>query len=136
MAELVEEAMRPFESLAPRLLCEGPGVILAPEAASALLLVLYELGCNARAYGAWSNGAGRVDLAWRIDETAEPARFRMSWREHGGPPVEPPARKGFGSRLIEMGLARPPAGEARLAFEPGGVTFDLAAPLSDRIRKP
>lgn len=136
VAEVVEEAMRPFESRAPRLTSGGPQVILAPEAASALLLILYELAGNAQAYGAWSTAEGRVELGWHIDETAEPARFRLSWREHGGPAVEEPARRGFGSRLIEIGLARPPSGEARLSFEPQGVTFDLAAPLSDRIRRP
>lgn len=136
IAEVVEEAMRPFEALASRLSADGPQVILAPEAASALLLILYELGNNAKAYGAWSSEQGRVRLDWSIDDSAEPARFRLSWRELDGPTVEQPARKGFGSRLIETGLARPPSGEAKLQFAPDGVSFDLSAPLSDRIRRP
>jgi two-component sensor histidine kinase len=136
VAEVVEEAMRPFETFASRLSAAGPAVILAPEAASGLLLILHELADNAKAHGAWNNGRGRVRLDWEIDGTAEPHRFRLSWREQGGPPPREPQRRGFGSRLIEAGLARPPSGEARLAFPPDGAVFELAAPLSDRIRRP
>jgi two-component sensor histidine kinase len=55
------------------------------------------------------------------------------WREHGGPPVAKPSRMGFGSRLIQSGIARDLGGSAKLEFEPGGVIFVLRAPISDRL---
>lgn len=132
--EVVEEALRPFDGLKTRFSAEGPDVSLAPEGASGLLLILYELACNARSFGAWSSDAGQVALRWTLETSSQPPSFRLSWRESGGPEVVEPERRGFGSRLVEHGLARPPAGDSKLSFKPDGVAFDLSAPLSDRIR--
>lgn len=132
IAAIVAEALEPFDGEV--LAASGPEVLLSAEAATALLLVLYELGANARAYGAWSAPRGKVDLSWRIDRESEVPLFRLSWRESGGPAVTEAATRGFGARLIENGLARPPAGSARLDFARDGIAFDLSAPLSDRIK--
>lgn len=133
VAAVVEEALRPFPAAASRFAAEGPEVMLSSEAASALLLSLHELGDNAQRYGAWSGETGTVVLDWSVDRSGDAPLFRLGWREHGGPAVSQPERRGFGSRLIEFGLARPPAGHARLTFEPSGAVFEMSAPLSDRI---
>ena len=54
----------------------------------------------------------------------------MRWQESGGPPVSPPTRKGFGSRLIEGGLARELDGWVTLAYEPEGLVCTIDVPLS------
>lgn len=135
MAAVAREALRPFPAAQNGALsAQGPEVLLSTEAASALLLSLYELGDNAQRYGAWSTPGGRVDIGWRIDREGEAPLFQLDWRESGGPAVSEPNKRGFGSRLIEHGLARPPTGSAKLAFDPDGVRFALCAPLSERIR--
>jgi two-component sensor histidine kinase len=45
----------------------------------------------------------------------------LHWVERGGPPVEPPTRRGFGSRLIEQSLAADAGGKATIDYKPAGV---------------
>ena len=111
-----------------RLNIQGPNIHLLPRAALALSLALHELATNAAKYGALSNGTGRVDVVWKISDT-EPSRFCLTWAESGGPPVKVPRRRGFGSRLIERGLARDLDGDIRLEFAPGGVICTIAVPM-------
>jgi two-component sensor histidine kinase len=57
----------------------------------------------------------------------------LRWQESGGPPVKPPSHKGFGSRLIERGLAQELNGEVHLGYEPSGVICQIIMPLSPRL---
>ncbi|MEA3002532.1 MAG: hypothetical protein QOH81_1320 [Sphingomonadales bacterium] len=117
-----------------RFALSGPPVWIAPRAALALALALHELGTNAAKYGALSRDGGSVAIAWR--ETPE-GRLILEWKEKGGPPVAKPARQGFGSRLIEQGLASDLGGKARLAFEPDGLRCTIeAAPEAMRAEEP
>lgn len=106
----------------------GPEVVLGPRAALALTLVLHELATNAVKYGALSNESGRVALSWRIDEIDGVPQFRLRWQESGGPPVVPPTRRGFGSRLIQRTFTAA-QGRADSAYLPAGLVFTLDAPL-------
>ena len=103
----------------------GKIVRLGPIAAVTLGMALHELAVNAAKYGALSTPSGRVRVAWR---RGEPGRLRLDWEEFGGPPVKPPSRRGFGSKLIEKVLAAELRGEVRLEFPPHGVrcTMDMA----------
>ena len=80
---------------------EGEDLRLRPKSAVALSMALHELGTNALKYGALSTETGAVAVRWSTSD----GRFRLRWGERGGPPVAPPTRRGFGSRLIERGLA-------------------------------
>ena len=80
-----------------RIRAKGPAVRLRPSLIVMLSLVLHELATNAAKYGALSNETGWVDLSWKLAGD----RLSLSWRESGGPPAEPPRRRGFGSQLIE-----------------------------------
>ena len=115
-----------------RLNVDGPNIHLLPRAALALSMALHELATNAAKYGALSNGSGRVDVDWKI--TADPRAFSFRWAESGGPPVQTPRKRGFGSRLIERGLAQDFDGNIRLEFAPAGVICTIAAPI-DEISK-
>lgn len=114
----------------PRVHIAGTSLRLRPTAALALTLALHELATNASKYGALSNEHGRVDLRWRVPSRPR-GLFRMTWRERGGPPVQVPSRRGFGSWLIETGLAEDLGGQVTLAFEAEGVTCNLEAPLAE-----
>jgi two-component sensor histidine kinase len=103
----------------------GPPVRLQPSTALAIAMALHELATNAAKYGALSGEGGRVGIAWGLED----GRLRLEWREGGGPPVAPPSRRGFGTRLIERGLAAELEGEVHLAFEPAGVVCTMTASL-------
>ncbi|WP_148219479.1 sensor histidine kinase [Azospirillum sp. B510] len=119
----------------------GPPVTLATGVAVSLHLAFHELATNAAKYGALSVENGRVDLDWRVARPAPGPSIRdedggalvLLWRESGGPRVEPPTRRGFGSRLIERGLAHELDGDVVLAFDPAGVQCRLTIPLSSRV---
>jgi two-component sensor histidine kinase len=104
----------------------GPRIWLSPRAALALALALHELSTNAAKYGALSVEEGRVSIRWDVNGD----RLRLVWAEQGGPPVTAPTRRGFGSRLIERGLAADLGGTAQIGFEPTGVTCTIDASLS------
>jgi len=116
-----------------RIRVSGPDVAVGPVPALYFTLMLHELATNAAKYGALSVPAGSVDVVWTIDSPSQ--TFRMTWTEMDGPPVAPPTRKGFGSRLIERGLAGTVDGEVVFRFEPGGVVCSLTAPLSGLVKE-
>ena len=107
----------------------GDDAVLPPSAAASFALAIHELCTNALKYGALSNGTGRVSVQWTVSSGPE-RRLHLSWRESGGPPVVRPARQGFGSSMLERGLARELKGSVRLDFDPAGLvcTIDAALP--------
>lgn len=108
-----------------RFSARGPVVRLSPKAALSLSMAMHELATNAVKYGALSNETGRVDVVWRVTS----GQLRIEWRESGGPPVMAPTRRGFGSRLVENGLAGELGGTAELHFNPEGLLCVIEAPL-------
>jgi PAS domain S-box-containing protein len=116
---VVEQALEPFPL--QRIAFEGPDCAVNATNASHLTLALHELATNAVKYGALSNAEGRVHIDWLIEGQS---RARLSWRESGGPAVPPPARKGFGSTLIELVLEN-----VRLEYAPGGVVCVMHVPV-------
>ncbi len=108
-----------------RFSASGPVVRLSPKVALSLAMAMHELATNAVKYGALSVGDGKVDVTWTVDG----GRLRIEWRERGGPPVQMPEKRGFGSRLVERGLAGEMGGTAKIAFEPTGVVCVIDAPM-------
>lgn len=104
----------------------GPACRLDADTAPRVALVIHELATNAAKYGALSIPQGVVRITW----TLLPATLELVWREEGGPPVSPPTRKGFGSRLIAASLA-PGGGAADLQFNPAGLTCTLRLPRAE-----
>ncbi|WP_157460869.1 sensor histidine kinase [Bradyrhizobium genomosp. I (2014)] len=115
LRDVVARAMAPFE--AGQITFSGPFLEVSPKQALALSLALHELATNAVKYGSLSRPEGRVRIEWEVRTN----QLDLSWRESGGPPVVPPSRRGFGSRLIEGGLVRDMEGQARLEFAADGV---------------
>lgn len=106
----------------------GPALQIGPRATLSLSLLLHELATNAIKYGALSLPEGQVAITWGIEKGDEGDNLRMSWTETGGPPVHQPARKGFGSRLISMGLIG--TGGVELRYIKSGLIASMKAPLS------
>jgi PAS domain S-box-containing protein len=134
LRDLVDQILRPFGLNDPRVIRfsvkGGDDVRLQPKAALTLAMVFHELATNAAKHGALSDGAaGRINIAWRTEPAPQSDRMRLRWQESGGPPVTPPGRKGFGSRLIKGGLAHELAGEVHLDYEPLGVVCQIIMPI-------
>lgn len=130
---IVDLAIRTLDlhaETASRFDLSGPDVRIGAKVALPFSLMLHELATNAVKYGALSNAVGRVALSWAIDGKDDAARLRLTWRESGGPTVEPPSRKGFGSRLIERGLPGQVGGKAEISYAPTGLIFTVEAPLA------
>ena len=132
LADLVGLALQPYRSgagQAPRYRLEGPEVRLPPNPVLALGMALHELATNAAKYGALSKEGGQVEVSWSLTPAAAGQRLKLHWRECGGPPVEPPQRKGFGSRLLERGLAHELDGAVRLDYLPQGLVCEIEIPV-------
>jgi two-component sensor histidine kinase len=127
LAEALGAAIGPFGADRERFTLDGPGLQITARAALSLSMAIHELCTNAAKYGALSTPAGRVAVSWRLDGDAASGRFHLAWREEGGPPVTPPDRRGFGTRLIETALAGDLGAAARLHFDPDGLVFTLDA---------
>ena len=134
LKRIVEDAVRVHLDTPGRIGVRGPHVEIGSKAALPIILMLHELATNAAKYGALSNGEGHVSISWSVSGRIGAERLRLQWRETGGPVVAAPSTKGFGSRLIERGLAGQLGAEVKLDYKPEGVTCDLDAPM-DRVRE-
>jgi signal transduction histidine kinase len=137
LGEVVAEALAAYagERQNPRVRFSGDEIRLQPKTALAVSMALHELATNAVKYGALSTGSGHVRLDWVIE--GAPPVLRLRWVETDGPPVGPPGKRGFGSRLIEYGLSRDLGAETRLDFAPDGVVCIITAPVDEiRVRGP
>lgn len=124
LADSLKVELHPFG--ADRYRFEGPELDLIPGEALALGLIFHELATNAAKYGALSAPDGCVTVSWSVID-AEIPRLELVWRESGGPAVQPPARRGFGSRLIERSLGAD--GSSELDFDPDGLVCRISLRL-------
>ncbi len=105
----------------------GPAVMLGSRASLSLSLLVHELMTNAIKYGALSTDAGQVAVKWTVNAVNGEPTLCLQWREKGGPPVAQPERKGFGSKLIQLGLVG--TGGVEVRYEPSGVEADTFAKI-------
>jgi PAS domain S-box-containing protein len=137
LLDLVNQAMEPFgvaNGRTERFVFTGKNIRLPPNVTLALGIAFHELATNAVKYGAFSNEAGSILLAWTVEPTPKGDRLILRWQEKGGPPVIPPIRKGFGSRVIERGLPHELQGTVNLDYRLDGVvcTINIPAPRGAR----
>ncbi|PSK86853.1 PAS domain S-box-containing protein [Limimaricola soesokkakensis] len=107
---------------AARLHINGPPVRLGARQATSLSMALHELVTNALKYGALSRAEGHVQVDLDIEDDG---RLRLLWREHGGPPVVPPTRRGFGTKMIGLVLKAELGAEVSFDFDPSGFCFQV-----------
>ena len=134
--DLVDTALHPFEAVAghtERFTITGDNVYLPPKTTLSLAIGLNELATNAVKYGAFSNDAGKIDIDWTVVKEATGRWLTLRWRERGGPPVTAPTRKGFGSWVIERGLAHELGGDVTLEYLPQGLACTINIPVPTRV---
>ncbi len=110
---------------AERVVVAGDDVLLVPQAFSTMALVVHELMTNSAKYGALCDRSGHVEVGWAFDDIG---RLIIRWNEHGGPPVQPPSRRGFGTTIIERSVPYDLNGEAEVAYELMGLRARFAIP--------
>ncbi len=121
--KLVRGQLAPFGLDESRINTKGRKIILKPQATQLLGLAFHELATNAIKYGALSNSTGCVTIEWRRDSAG---KLQVTWIESGGPAVAQPARRGFGSIVLER-MAVSVDGQAKLVFLPEGLSWTLIA---------
>jgi PAS domain S-box-containing protein len=137
LLDIVHDALEPFGvsgGRADRIAIMGENLRFSPKSALALGIAFNELATNAVKYGALSNAAGSILIEWTMETTPAGQQLLLNWKEKDGPPVAPPAHKGFGSRVIERGLAHELEGIIHLDYRPDGLvcTMDIPLPRGSR----
>lgn len=133
LRELIRLEVAPFDVAVPHpLIVLGDDLMLSPDQALALGLILHELGSNALAYGALSTPNGKVDLSWIVVDAGIRPRLEITWTESGGPVVTAPQRHGFGSILIKRSLAKVLSSTVIHEFRPQGVFAAISMPLEEQ----
>jgi two-component sensor histidine kinase len=130
LPELARKEIAAFDDQAgSRILIKGDEVLITPDQALGLGMILHELASNALKYGALSVPDGHVRLNWALEGIGPQRRLTVSWREVGGPKVEPPPREGFGMILIRRSLAKTLSSTVEHEFRPEGVVASITLPL-------
>jgi two-component system CheB/CheR fusion protein len=127
---LIATELAPYDRGNGTIATIGDEVALTPKAGLALAMALHELASNATKYGALSTAAGRLAVAWKTTGRASDRTLTLTWTESGGPAVQPPARRGFGTTLIERALPHEFDAKVNREFLTGGLRCIFAIPMT------
>jgi two-component system CheB/CheR fusion protein len=130
---IVETELAPYDRGTGNLVIAGPEVALTPKAGLALAMAIHELASNAAKYGALSAISGRLTVVWETLNPTGNRALRFAWTEIGGPSVEPPTRRGFGTTLIERTLNHEFDAEVSREFLTAGLRCTIAIPLTGEV---
>jgi two-component sensor histidine kinase len=125
---LIAEELAPFSRQEDRnATLNGPDVMLEPNAAQAVSMILHELATNAAKYGAFSEFGGHVRVGWaRRDD----GQLAVRWDESGGPAVSEPAQRGVGTKVMESMIRGQADGAIRFDWQPKGLLCEFSLPVS------
>jgi two-component sensor histidine kinase len=130
IAEVVRVQLAPFADLiGKRISVAGPSLTLRAQAAQSIGMALHELSTNAGKYGALSSAKGHVDISWSLEE----GELQIGWVESGGPYVEKPARRGFGTTVLTSLAQMSVGGKVELIYDPAGLVWRLACPADKAL---
>ncbi len=122
LRDILESELAPYLDPADgRVVIDGPTMVIPRDMTVPVGMAIHELTTNAVKYGALSVPEGRVDVMIESDGAVPEPRMTLVWRESGGPRVEPPQRKGFGTLLLNRLLASQLGGEVAIDYRPEGV---------------
>jgi two-component sensor histidine kinase len=123
LEELAEVIIKPYrDEQTSRFTLAGDEIILPANFATSLGMVLHELCTNAVKYGSLSVPSGTVEIAWRTSETGH---LLLNWRERGGPLVEAPKNRGFGTKLFEQLVTAELKGSLKSFFNADGFECEI-----------
>ena len=124
LGTLVKQELSPYSGGGEmRTVITGPAVILKPDVAQAMAVALHELATNAAKYGALSVTTGQVRVEWLHVESGQ---LVFRWTEVGGPPVNPPTRRGFGTSVLETMIRDRVKGRVQLDWHAQGLACEIA----------
>jgi PAS domain S-box-containing protein len=133
LRKLLADELRPYDEGGRRVALSGPDVELTSDLAVPIGMAIHELTTNAAKHGALSRRGGRVEVRWDVAMGGDGIRrLDLHWLERDGPPVEPPTKQGFGSRLLRRVLTTQLGANIKIAFEPEGLRLRIVAPLPNR----
>jgi len=127
---LVKAQLQPFADVGgSRVSVEGPAARLRDAAAQALGMALHELATNACKYGALASDRGKIEVRWGVagDE------FQVSWIESGGPKVNQPSQRGFGSVVVSTLVEQSLQGQVELDYAPAGLRWRMKCPTKQAL---
>ncbi len=127
LEDLIRSELEHFAALiGRRIILEGPDVAVTPAASQALGMAFHELATNAAKHGALSNDVGAIRITWELSKPQDSEeRLTIVWREVGGPAVEEPISKGFGSSVVGPMVKTGLGAEVDIAFNREGLTWRL-----------
>jgi PAS domain S-box-containing protein len=137
LQDVLKSELDPYQdAMRQRIRLRGPQINLQPGAVLALGLAVHELATNATKYGSLSTPDGKVSVMWALTTGSHPPSLLVEWVESGGPPVRQPERQGFGTKLIQRGLAQQLGGEIKLDFAPAGIRCVITFPIDTVLLDP
>jgi PAS domain S-box-containing protein len=125
ITRLVDEELAPYLE-AGQIEFSGSEVQLQPATAQTLALALHELVTNSAKYGALSTLSGRLSIAWEIQGDF----LLLAWEETGGPAVQKPISRGFGTRSVIASIESQLGGQALFDWRSEGLVCRLLVPLA------
>lgn len=126
---VVQDQMRLGPVDEAQIAISGPNIDLDAAVVPKIAMILHELGTNSLKYGALSRAEGTVSITWTLNAHG----LDLQWIERGGPSVEAPIRRGFGTRLIQASVPGA-GGRASMSVAAEGVRWDIAFPLPSATR--
>jgi two-component sensor histidine kinase/PAS domain-containing protein len=123
--KLIDEELAPY-AMGEQVVLSGPEIQLLPATAQTVALALHELITNSAKYGALSAQSGRLKVDWEN----QAGLLKIVWAETGGPRVEKPTTRGFGTRSVIASIESQLGGKAEFDWRPEGLMCRLSVPLS------
>jgi two-component sensor histidine kinase len=123
LRDLISKEFAPYD--AKRFAMDGISIVVPANLTLLFGLIFHELATNATKYGALSNPDGRIAVAWQIGS----GKLNIDWVESAGPPVLPPTRRGFGTKLLESSF-RSLNAQVETDYQPTGFRCKISFPLS------
>jgi PAS domain S-box-containing protein len=110
----------------------GAEVRLQPATAQTLALALHELVTNSAKYGALSVLSGQLSITWDVEDDM----LALAWEETGGPLVQTPTSRGFGTRSLMTSVESQLGGQALFDWRAEGLICRLLVPLGRQASTP
>jgi two-component sensor histidine kinase/CheY-like chemotaxis protein len=132
LRRLIDEELAPYSETG-QIKIRGSEIQLEPATAQTIALALHELVTNSAKYGALSVDSGRISIRWEVlDENV----LTLIWEETGGPVVQEPTSRGFGTRSVITSIESQLGGQALFDWRSEGLFCKLQVPLTARVASP
>ncbi|MBV9976875.1 MAG: GAF domain-containing protein [Hyphomicrobiales bacterium] len=107
----------------------GPGLLISGKQAQALSMAFHELATNAVKHGALSVDNGHIDVSWKTELSSTEKQLSIRWRETGVTIEREPARRGFGTDILERSIPHLLRGTFERTFHRDGIECVILLPL-------